>query len=104
MPQDLKLELDQLTVKESVTGGCLPGLSGGKRTRPPDGLGNTRSSWQKELAGNRTNNLDAPSWLWTSVVGLLWRTKRRTSNTAGCTRSKTNSPDRTISRSRLTHS
>jgi uncharacterized protein (DUF2252 family) len=27
--------------------------------------------WQKELSGNRANNLDAPSWLWTSVVGLL---------------------------------
>ena len=31
----------------------------------------TRSGWKKELAGHRVNNLDAPSWLWTSVVGLL---------------------------------
>ena len=30
----------------------------------------TRRVWTTELARNRTGALDAPSWLWTSVVEL----------------------------------
>jgi uncharacterized protein (DUF2252 family) len=28
-------------------------------------------SWLGELSRNRTKSLDAPSWLWTSVVALV---------------------------------
>jgi uncharacterized protein (DUF2252 family) len=31
----------------------------------------TRRSWQEELSRHHTKDLDAPSWLWTNVLGLL---------------------------------
>jgi uncharacterized protein (DUF2252 family) len=31
----------------------------------------TRKSWRGELARNRTKSLDAPSWLWSSIVDLI---------------------------------
>jgi uncharacterized protein (DUF2252 family) len=31
----------------------------------------TRLLWQKDLQRNRSNSLDAPTWLWTSIVELL---------------------------------
>jgi uncharacterized protein (DUF2252 family) len=31
----------------------------------------TRKSWCKELRRNHTRTLDAPSWLWRAVTGLL---------------------------------
>jgi uncharacterized protein (DUF2252 family) len=31
----------------------------------------TREKWQKELNQNRSKTLDAPSWLWASVVDLV---------------------------------
>jgi hypothetical protein len=33
--------------------------------------GATRRSWKAELARNRSKTLDAPSWLWLSVVELM---------------------------------
>jgi len=30
-----------------------------------------RQSWRNELTANRPSDLDAPSWLWRSVVELL---------------------------------
>ncbi len=31
----------------------------------------TRVAWREELGQNRSKSLDAPSWLWSSVVALL---------------------------------
>ena len=31
----------------------------------------TRSRWAAEMATHRTKNIDAPSWLWQSVVELV---------------------------------
>jgi uncharacterized protein (DUF2252 family) len=31
----------------------------------------TKKAWYKELNLNRTKSLDAPSWLWTSIVELM---------------------------------
>ena len=31
----------------------------------------TRQSWRNELARKRTKSLDAPSWLWSSIVDLI---------------------------------
>jgi uncharacterized protein (DUF2252 family) len=31
----------------------------------------TRRRWSAELARNRSKGLDAPSWLWTSVIDLV---------------------------------
>jgi uncharacterized protein (DUF2252 family) len=30
-----------------------------------------RKQWQRDLKHNRSKSLDAPNWLWTSVVELL---------------------------------
>jgi uncharacterized protein (DUF2252 family) len=70
MPQDLKLELAHLTVDEALKAAAfLAAVVGYAHARQIDS--ETRNSWRKELAGHRTKNLDAPSWLWTNVVGLL---------------------------------
>jgi uncharacterized protein (DUF2252 family) len=31
----------------------------------------TRKEWQRELQRSRSKSLNAPSWLWTSLVELL---------------------------------
>jgi uncharacterized protein (DUF2252 family) len=31
----------------------------------------TRTLWQRDLTTQRSKSLDAPTWLWTSVVELL---------------------------------
>ena len=31
----------------------------------------TRQAWRRDLARARTARLDAPSWLWSSVIDLL---------------------------------
>ncbi len=70
MPQDLKLELDQITTKEGLKAAeYLATVVGYAHARQMDS--STRSSWQSELARHRTKDLDAPSWLWSNVVGLL---------------------------------
>ena len=70
MPQDLKLELDRLTVEDALRAAAfLASVVGYAHARQMDS--ETRAAWQKDLSGDRANNLDAPSWLWTSVVGLL---------------------------------
>jgi len=70
LPQDLKLELDQLTVEEALKAATfLASVVGYAHARQIDS--DTRLAWRTELAGQRTKNLDAPSWLWTNVFGLL---------------------------------
>ena len=31
----------------------------------------TRAAWSRELGRNRSKTLDAPSWLWSSIVELV---------------------------------
>ncbi|PVZ20459.1 MULTISPECIES: DUF2252 family protein [unclassified Pseudomonas] len=70
LPQDMKLELDELTQHEAVAAaGYLAEVVGQAHARQMDMA--TRVAWMKELQGNRTRTLDAPSWLWTSVVQLV---------------------------------
>jgi uncharacterized protein (DUF2252 family) len=70
MPQDLKIEIDQLDREESTAlAAYLAGTVGRAHGRQMDAA--TRKSWRAELAKARTTNLDAPSWLWSSVVDLL---------------------------------
>lgn len=69
-PQDLKIEIDRLTRKESTAlARYLGAVVGRAHGRQMDDA--TRHAWVKELAKARTGVLDAPSWLWTSVVQLL---------------------------------
>jgi uncharacterized protein (DUF2252 family) len=70
MPQDLKLEIDQLTRDEAVAAASfLAGIVGKAHARQMDAT--TRKNWVAELSRNRSKSLDAPSWMWSSVVDLI---------------------------------
>ena len=69
MPQDLKIALTGLTPDEAMASAqSLARVVGDAHGRQMDEA--TRRAWLDELARNRTGGLDAPSWLWTSVVEL----------------------------------
>jgi uncharacterized protein (DUF2252 family) len=70
MPQDLKLEMDQLTREEAVASArYLASVVGKAHARQMDAA--TRRSWVAELGKSRSKDLAAPSWLWSSVVELV---------------------------------
>jgi uncharacterized protein (DUF2252 family) len=70
MPQDLKIEVDRLTQQEAMTmARYLAGVVGRAHGRQMDAA--KRQQWLSLLAKNRTSSLDAPSWLWSSVVELI---------------------------------
>jgi len=70
LPQDLKLEIDRLTRDEAAKAARFLAIVVGRaHARQMDA--STRKSWQRDLRRNRSKNLDAPSWLWSSVVELL---------------------------------
>jgi len=71
LPQDLKLEMDQLTREEAVTAArYLAWVVGHAHARQMDEA--TRDAWRRELEGSRrSSDLNAPPWLWTSVVQLV---------------------------------
>jgi uncharacterized protein (DUF2252 family) len=71
-PQDMKPEIGQLSREEAVKlARFLAVVVGSAHARQMDP--STRKAWRKECARNRSKNLDAPSWLWCSVVELLVR-------------------------------
>jgi uncharacterized protein (DUF2252 family) len=69
MPQDLKIEVESLTETEAVElSAYLAGIVGrahGRQMTKDD-----RQAWSKILAA-RAGRLDAPGWLWSSVVELI---------------------------------
>lgn len=70
LPQDMKLELDQLSEREAMRAAAyLARVVGKAHARQMDLA--TRSQWIRDLQLNRTKSLDAPSWLWTNVVQLV---------------------------------
>jgi len=70
MPQDLKIEIERLTREEAMTmSRYLAGVVGRAHGRQMDTK--TRRLWLSELAKSRKASLDAPSWLWSSVVELI---------------------------------
>jgi len=70
LPQDLKIELETLTRKQAMNfARFLANVVGKAHARQVDT--DTRSKWSKELSTARTGDLNAPSWLWSSVVDLL---------------------------------
>ncbi len=75
MPQDLKLELDQITAEEAVKAArFLAAVVGHAHARQmPDDV---RAAWARELARHHSSTLDAPSWLWTTVVDLVGHHER----------------------------
>lgn len=70
MPQDLKLEMETLTADEAVSAArYLAGVVGHAHARQMSA--GDRRTWHKAFAQGRSKTLDAPSWLWTSVVALV---------------------------------
>jgi uncharacterized protein (DUF2252 family) len=70
LPQDLKLEIDQLTRQQACKAarflGNVVGLAHARQMKFDD-----RRAWKKILQDNRSTELDAPPWMWTSVVDLI---------------------------------
>jgi uncharacterized protein (DUF2252 family) len=70
MPQDLKLEMDRLTREEAVAAaGYLAGVVGKAHARQMDPA--TRRRWIAELNRNQSKGLNAPNWMWRSIVELI---------------------------------
>ena len=70
LPQDLKLELDQMSMEEAIRmSSYLAYVVGCAHARQMDD--ETRKSWHSELKINRSKSLDTPAWLWKSVVQLM---------------------------------
>lgn len=70
MPQDLKFEMESLTQAEAIAAANLfAGVVGRAHARQMDkGM---RERWAAELMKTQAKTIDAPSWLWRSVVDLV---------------------------------
>jgi len=68
-PQDLKIEVDQFTRGQAIKAArYLAAVVGKAHARQMDRA--ARAAWRDILARRRSNGIDAPSWLWESVVDL----------------------------------
>lgn len=72
MPQDLKLEVDQFTTDQAIKAAHYLAFVVGKAHARQLGA-DERHSWCAELQRCRGSTIDAPSWLWESVVALSGR-------------------------------
>jgi uncharacterized protein (DUF2252 family) len=70
LPQDLKLEMDRLTREEAI-GAARFLASVVSRAHATQMDHKTQEKWRATLKRDRSKNLDAPSWLWKSVVELV---------------------------------
>ena len=70
LPQDLKLDIERLTIEEAMkTANFLASVVGKAHGRQMDEA--SRKAWADDLERHRSKSLDAPSWLWSSVVSLI---------------------------------
>jgi uncharacterized protein (DUF2252 family) len=70
MPQDRKVEVEELTTDEAIeVAGFLAAVVGKAHARQIDA--GARKHWQCELHRDQSKSLEAPGWLWTGVVELL---------------------------------
>jgi uncharacterized protein (DUF2252 family) len=71
-PQDLKLEVDQFSTEQAIKAAHFLAFVVGKaHARQMSDA--ERAAWYTELDRSRTGEIDAPSWLWESVVELAGR-------------------------------
>ena len=71
-PQDLKLEIDQFSRAEAARSArYLAYVVGRAHARQMDDA--TRGGWCRELERRHPVDLDAPNWLWSTVVALAGR-------------------------------
>jgi uncharacterized protein (DUF2252 family) len=70
LPEDLKLELTGIGSAEAMRAaryfGWVVGTAHARQLGKDD-----RRRWGAELARNHTRSLEAPSWLWRSIVDLI---------------------------------
>jgi uncharacterized protein (DUF2252 family) len=72
LPQDLKLEIERLSRDEAMgVAGFLAHVVGRAHARQMDAAG--QKDWLADLKRNRSASLDAPSWLWNSIVEHCYR-------------------------------
>ena len=70
LPQDLKLEIEHLSQQEAMkVANYLAWVVGKAHARQMDDA--TKKAWLNELKRNRSKALNAPSWLWTSILELI---------------------------------
>ncbi len=70
LPQDLKIDIVKLSRKQATKAAAfLAHVLGRAHSRQMDAA--TRQRWRNELQRNHMRTLDAPSWLWRAVTGLL---------------------------------
>ncbi len=70
LPQDIKLDVDQLSQSEAMeVARYLAQVVGKAHARQIDR--DVRAAWRKELRRAHQKAIDAPSWLWSSVVELV---------------------------------
>jgi uncharacterized protein (DUF2252 family) len=70
MPQDLKIEINRLTQQEAMRlARYLAGVVGRAHGRQLEQ--DQRQAWLSDLAKSQKADLEAPGWLWASVVELL---------------------------------
>jgi len=70
LPQDLKLEMDQLTRDEAILAARYLAFVVG-RAHASQMDDRARKKWRDILVRDFSKSLDAPSWLWASVVDLV---------------------------------
>lgn len=72
MPQDLKIELEQFSKAEASRSArylaYVVGIAHARQMTKSE-----RKAWRDELANRRGGSIDAPSWLWRSVVAMVAR-------------------------------
>jgi uncharacterized protein (DUF2252 family) len=72
LPQDLKIEIERLTIEDAMKAASfMAGVVGKAHARQLDPA--ARKAWTRELERHRSKTLDAPDWLWSSVVALIGR-------------------------------
>jgi uncharacterized protein (DUF2252 family) len=70
MPQDLKLEAERLSEADAVkVARYLALVIGRAHAAQMDDA--TQRAWRAELRRQRPKTLDAPSWLWKSIIELM---------------------------------
>nr|WP_260433812.1 DUF2252 domain-containing protein [Burkholderia sp. Bp8998] len=70
MPQDLKLEAERLSEADAVEAARYLALVVG-RAHAAQMDGTTQRAWRAELRRQRPKTVDAPSWLWRSIIELM---------------------------------
>jgi uncharacterized protein (DUF2252 family) len=70
LPQDLKIEIEHVSQDEAIQAArFLATVVGRAHARQMDT--GARKSWRAEVRRHRLKSLEAPSWLWSSVVELV---------------------------------